>query len=117
MTQRTLKAAKEIEEKKSLKCGVLHMATIKPLDKKILSFWIPKVEKIITVEENILAGGFGSSILEFTSEYFPNHVNKISRMGLPDRFVDKYGSQDELCNDNGLAVKNIYNLAKNTLGI
>ena len=38
-------------------------------------------------------------------------------MGLPDRFVDKYGSQDELCNDNGLAVKNIYNLAKNTLGI
>ena len=117
MTQRTLKAAKEIEEKKSLKCGVLHMAAIKPLDKKILSFWIPKVEKIVTVEENILAGGFGSSILEFTSENLPNHVNKISRMGLPDRFVDKYGSQDELCEDNGLTVKNIYNLARKTLGI
>ena len=117
MTQRTLKAAKEIEKKKGLKCGVLHMATIKPLDKKILSFWIPKVEKIVTVEENILAGGFGSSILEFTSENLPNHVNKISRIGLPDRFVDKYGSQDELCEDNGLTVKNIYNLAKKTLGI
>jgi transketolase len=114
MTQKTLKAAKEIE-KKGLKCGVLHMATIKPLDKKTLSFWIPKVEKIITVEENILAGGFGSSILEFTSENFSNHVNKISRMGLPNKFVNKYGSQDELCEDNGLTVKNIYNFAKKTL--
>ena len=116
MTQKTLEAAKEIRTK-GLSCGVLHMATIKPLDKEILSFWIPKVEKIITVEENILAGGFGSSILEFTSEYFPNHLHKISRIGLPDRFVEKYGSQDELCNDNGLTVKNICNLAKNTLGI
>jgi len=112
MTQRTLKAAKKLEKELGLKCGVLHLATIKPLDKKILSFWIPKVEKIITVEENVLAGGFGSSILEFTSENFRNHVNKISRVGLSNKFINKYGSQDELCHDNGLTAKNLYNIAK-----
>jgi len=110
MTQIALKAAVEIEKNKKLKCGVLHMATIKPLDEKILSLWIPRVEKIITIEENVLAGGFGSSILEFVSTNFSNHAGKISRLGLQDQFIDKYGSQDELFKDNGLTVENLCNL-------
>lgn len=112
MTQKTLEAAKILEIKDGIKAGVLHLATVKPLDKSILFKLIPSVEKIITVEENILAGGFGSSILEFTSDKFPEHLKKISRIGLKDMFIDQYGSQDELLEVNGLSVKKLYDLAK-----
>ncbi len=112
MTQRTLEASKILETKDGIKSGVLHLATVKPLDKNILKKLIPTVDKIITVEENILAGGFGSSILEFTSDIFPIYLNKISRLGLQDKFVDQYGSQDELCITNGLSAKKIYDYAR-----
>ena len=62
----------------------------------------PKVKKIITVEEGLLAGGFGSSILEFCSDNFPNDTHKISRIGLKDSFVEKYGTQELLFKDNNL---------------
>lgn len=101
MTQIALKASEDLK-KKGIECGVLHLATIKPLDKEILSYWIPKVKKIITVEEGLLAGGFGSSILEFCSDNFPNDTHKISRIGLKDSFVEKYGTQELLFKDNNL---------------
>ncbi len=101
MTQIALKASKDLK-KNNIDSGVLHLATVKPLDKEMLSYWIPKVKKIITVEEGLLAGGFGSSILEFCSDNFPNDVHKISRIGLKDSFVDKYGTQELLFNDNNL---------------
>ena len=46
--------------------------------KKILLKWIPRVKKIVTVDENVLSGGFGSSILEFTNDNFPEQSKKIS---------------------------------------
>jgi hypothetical protein len=101
MTQIALKASQDLK-KNNIDSGVLHLATVKPLDKEMLSYWIPKVKKIITVEEGLLAGGFGSSILEFCSDNFPNDVHKISRIGLKDSFIDKYGTQELLFNDNNL---------------
>ncbi len=112
MTQKTLNAAEELEKNEGITCGVLHLATVKPLDKKILRTLIPDVERIITVEENVLAGGFGSSILEFTSNNFPEHLKKISRFGLSDKFIDQYGTQDQLCKENGLTSKNLYDFVK-----
>ena len=83
------------------------MATVKPLDKEILLKWIPKVKRIVTVEENLLAGGFGSSILEFTNDHFPEHSHKKCRIGLKDKFIEKYGNQDSLLKDNNLTVENL----------
>ena len=108
MTQIAIAAATKINKEGEHKCGVLHLNTIKPLDKDILMKLIPKVRKIITVEENVLAGGFGSSILEFVSDYCPENLHKISRIGLPDKFINKYGTQDQLINLNNLSVKNLF---------
>ena len=108
MTQIAIAAATKINKEGKDKCGVLHLNTIKPLDKDILMKLIPKVRKIITVEENVLAGGFGSSILEFVSDYCPENLHKISRIGLPDKFINKYGTQDQLINLNNLSVKNLF---------
>tara|TARA_A100001015_G_scaffold180978_1_gene201441 strand:+ start:374 stop:1300 length:927 start_codon:yes stop_codon:yes gene_type:complete len=106
-TQIAIEAALEISKKRNIKCGVLHLNTIKPLDKGILLKLVSKVKKIVTVEENILAGGFGSSILELVSDYCPENLHKISRIGLEDKFVDKYGTQDQLLKYNNLSKTNL----------
>lgn len=96
MTQISLKAALKINKIKNNSCGVIHLHTVKPLDKKMIIKWASKVKKIVTVEENVIAGGFGSSILELLSKYSPINTSKVSSVGLKDHFIDKYGSQEEL---------------------
>lgn len=112
MTQKALDASEELYKKYRINSGVLHLGTIKPLDEKILKYWLPKVEKVITIEENILEGGFGSSILEFVNIHLKNLKIEIKRIGLPNKFVDKYGSQDELHDYYNLNKKNIVKIAK-----
>ena len=107
MTQIAIEASERLDKENKIKCGVIHMGTIKPLDKEILLEWIPKVKRVVTVEENLLAGGFGSSILEFTNDHFPEQSHKISRIGLKDKFVEKYGNQDSLLKHNNLTVENL----------
>ncbi len=95
MAQIALKAIDKLKER-NIQAGLIHFSTVKPLDKSILKKWLPKVKKIVTVEENTLIGGFGSSILEFIADFLPNDLKKISRVGLSDKFTDRYGSQEEL---------------------
>ncbi len=104
MTQVALEAS-EILKKRNKYAGVIHFGTIKPLDGNILKRWLPKVKKVITVEENVLNGGFGSSILEYVSDNFPSELSKIKRVGLQDKFTEKYGSQDELFKKHNLTAK------------
>ena len=113
-TQIALHASRKLESENNIKCGVIHFPTIKPLDAKVLLKWVKKVKNIITVEENVLAGGFGSSILEFCNENLKEHVNKISRIGLKDEFVDDYGDQNSLLNKYAI---NQHTLCKKMLSL
>ncbi len=106
MTQIALEACKMLEEEK-INCGVLHMHTIKPLDHKALSNWLPKVKAVVTVEEHTRIGGLGSAVLEFCSDEMPEQAGKIFRIGFPDRFADQYGNQNSLLNHWGISVKKI----------
>ena len=108
MAQKALEASKILDQKHKIKdVGVIQFGTIKPLDHTFLKKWIPKLDKIVTVEENNLAGGFGSCILEFISDKMPDQLKKVRRIGLGDKFVHKYGSQDELFDYYGLNPKNL----------
>ena len=71
-------------------------------------------KKIITVEENVEIGGFGSSILEYSSKV-TNKLKKanIKIVGLEDRFVKKYGTQEELLDYNNINYKYLSNKMKN----
>jgi transketolase len=106
MAQVALEAIKILKNKK-IKVGLIHFGTVKPLDKDILNKWIPKVRKVVTVEENSLVGGFGSSILEHISDYMPKHTSKIKRIGIKDSFSKKYGTQSELFKNFNLTPKNL----------
>lgn len=96
MTQIAINACKILKEKYNFNAGVVHFHTIKPLDKKNLFRILKKIKCLVTVEENNLIGGFGSSIIEACNENNLKEILKIHRLGLPDSFSKNYGSQAEL---------------------
>lgn len=106
MTQLALQAADQLFSE-GLNCGVLHMHTIKPLDRSALSALLPNVRSVVTVEEHTRIGGLGSAILEFCNDEMPTQAAKISRIGLPDCFADQYGSQDTLLDHMGVTTASI----------
>ena len=69
-----------------------------PLDIELLHEIFGKFKKIITVEDGILKGGFGSAIIEFMTDNGYNAV--VRRLGIPDYFVE-HGTQDELIRECG----------------
>jgi 1-deoxy-D-xylulose-5-phosphate synthase len=69
------------------------MRFAKPLDEKLLHQIFAKFNKIVTVEDGCLMGGFGSAIIEFMADN--NYSAKIIRLGMPDKVVE-HGEQIEL---------------------
>lgn len=116
MTQLALEAVQQLETE-GLNCGVIHMHTVKPLDGEILKKWIPKVSAIVTVEEHTRIGGLGSAVLEFCDDEIPNETGKIRRIGLPDRFYERYGSQEALLNYFGINKDSLVKTMKDTIRI
>jgi 1-deoxy-D-xylulose-5-phosphate synthase len=70
-----------------------HFGFIKPLDEKKLHKICDKFSTIITVEDGVTTGGFGSAILEFSAKN--DYVNEIFLCGVPDYFIE-HGTVDEL---------------------
>jgi len=88
-----------IDISNKLDLSLYDMRFIKPIDTKILHKVCQRGDKIITIEDGVKAGGFGSSILEFMSEN--NYLNKVKVLGVPDVFV-KHGDTKKLKESIGL---------------
>ncbi|MCS7052455.1 MAG: 1-deoxy-D-xylulose-5-phosphate synthase [Ignavibacterium sp.] len=98
MVNYAIKAAQLLKEE-NVSAQVVNMRFAKPLDTELLDAIAGKFDKIVTLEENSLIGGFGSGILEYFSD--KNYKNDILRIGLPDYFVE-HGTQEELHNLIGI---------------
>lgn len=82
------------EEKYNSKIAHFNMLFVKPLDERILHEVCLKFTNIITVEDGVISGGFGSSIIEFIQEN--NYQNiQVKRLGIPDNFIE-HGTIAEL---------------------
>lgn len=81
-----LLAAEELTQL-GLSAGVINARFVKPLDKEFLGKKIKEYKNVITFEENVKAGGFGSAILEFIEEQNIKNIN-IKCVGLPDKFIE-----------------------------
>jgi transketolase len=114
MTQIALEAI-DILIKDGIDCGLLHMHTVKPLDGDILRAIVPNVKAVISVEEHTRIGGLGSAILEFCNDEMPDQTRKIKRLGLPDKFADRYGSQDSLLNYMGISKDSLVSAMKESI--
>lgn len=100
-TTRALDAADELATE-GVSCGVLHMHTVKPIDRNMVLHWAEHVDTIVTVEEHTRVGGLGSAVADLLLDEMPARMPQLVRLGIPDRFPDKYGSQDELMDYFGL---------------
>ena len=80
------------------------MRFLKPLDESILHEVGRKFKRIVTVEDGVRNGGLGSAVLEWMSDH--GYSPRITRMGLPDRFVE-HGTVQELRKIVGLDVESI----------
>lgn len=74
------------KERPGLSAAHYDMRFLKPLDGNLLAEVAGKFRRIITVEDGVRAGGFGSAVLEWMSDH--GHAPHITRMGLPDSFVE-----------------------------
>jgi 1-deoxy-D-xylulose-5-phosphate synthase len=80
------------------------MRFVAPLDKEALHAVFRKFEHIITVEDGVLSGGFGSAIIEFMCDN--NYSAEVRRLGIPDYFVEQ-GTQEELIRECGFDAESI----------
>jgi len=100
-------------QKKGFSVAHYDMRFVKPLDENLLNDILKKFDKIITVEDGVLQGGFGSAILEFINE---NHYkSNVVRLGIPDNFVEQ-GEQTEQMKFCGIDENGISRAVKKIMG-
>ncbi len=100
----SVKAAERLAQS-GLNVTVINARFVKPLDKNWLLESLKGVSTIVTVEENVIAGGFGSAIRELLE----GTDFKIHSIGIPDRFIE-HGTQPKLRSLVGLTEENIANV-------
>ena len=88
------------------------MRFVKPIDEEMLHEVFSKYNKIITVEDGTVVGGFGSAVLEFMAKN--NYQAEITILGIPDRLVE-HGTLKELYNECGYDVAGIVSSVKKAL--
>lgn len=95
-----LQASKQLESE-GRRVGVINARYIKPLDESLLHHILKQKIPILTVEESLLKGGFGSSVLEFIEANNYTDV-MIHRIGLPDEFIS-HGSVPLILESYGIS--------------
>ncbi|MCZ0704099.1 1-deoxy-D-xylulose-5-phosphate synthase [Natronobacillus azotifigens] len=98
-------AARELLAEKGISVQVVNARFIKPLDETMLHQILKSNMPVLTIEEAVLAGGFGSGVLEFAEANNYQEVC-IKRMGIPDKYVE-HGEVEVLLEDIGLTKENI----------
>ncbi|MEH7441843.1 1-deoxy-D-xylulose-5-phosphate synthase [Bacillus sp. JJ1122] len=98
-------AAAEILAKQGISVRVINSRFIKPLDEKMLTGILNEDLPILTIEEAVLQGGFGSFILE-TAQELGYHKAEIDRMGIPDQFIE-HGNVDKLLKEIGMTTDDV----------
>ena len=105
-----------IEELKTMGASVAHydMRFVKPIDEVMLHEVFSKFNKVITVEDGCLMGGFGSAVIEFMVDQ--KYSAEVVRLGIPDQYIH-HGTQEELWADCGFDKAAIVETVKRMLSI
>ncbi len=107
------KAIEKIEKESKISIAHYDIRFLKPLDTELLHEVGRKFRKIVTIEDGVINGGFGSAVLEFMAEN--NYMVNIKRLGIRDTFVE-HGTPEELYAMLGLDVKGIAESLKEVIG-
>lgn len=104
------------EKFESLGLSVAHydMRFVKPLDESLLHEVFGKFDKVITVEDGCLMGGFGSAVLEWMMDH--GYQARIKRLGIPDKVIE-HGEQIELHHECGFDASGILQTVKDMMNL
>ena len=90
--------------KENISVSHFDMRFVTPVDEEVLHSVFKKFRHIITVEDGVLKGGFGSAVIEFMSD--KGYNSEVRRQGIPDYFVE-HGTQEELYRECGYDAEGI----------
>ncbi len=100
----TAEAVRDILKKEGLSVSLINARFVKPLDKEMLRDCALSHDLLVTIEDNVLSGGFGEHVLFVISE--EDLDMKVMNFGIPDRFIH-HGSVDQLRKELGLDPESI----------
>ncbi len=99
-----MEAARQLE-KEGIQAAVVNCRFVKPLDRDLIIQLAQQTHRLLTVEENVLQGGFGTAVLELLAE--EGHLNvRVVRLGIGDHFVEHSSQQIQRsnCDIDGSAI-------------
>lgn len=99
MVQYALNAAESLIEH-GISLEVVNPRFIKPLDTELITDLFNRFDKIITIEDGQIQGGFGSAVVEYAAE-INHHGTDFTLMGIPDKFIH-HGTQEQLHAELGI---------------
>ncbi len=92
--------------KEDISVAVYNMIFVKPLDEQLLHVIAARFRDVITIENGVIAGGFGSAVMEFFCDN--GYTNNIKRLGISDTFIE-HGSLEQLHHLCGIDAEGIEN--------
>lgn len=113
LVREAMKAA-DVLEAEGISCEVVNMRFVKPLDASLLAHLASRFSAIVTLEDNVVTGGFGSAVAEELANQGFDRV-RLKIHGVPDRFID-HGSPAELYCELCLDAEGIRKVVKGFLG-
>ncbi|MCP3901282.1 MAG: 1-deoxy-D-xylulose-5-phosphate synthase, partial [Desulfobacteraceae bacterium] len=99
----------------NITCALINARFVKPLDKDLILKMAKKAGKVITIEDNVLDGGFGSAVLELFADNNLSNV-KIKRIGIKDCFVE-HGNQELLRSEYDIDSSAIYSAVQDIINL
>ena len=109
-----LEAADILSKENGIHLGIINVRFVKPLDTATLLEPLRNGQFLVTIEEGMLSGGFGSAVLEAANTERLDTRN-IHRLGIPDRYVE-HGERAELLDDLGLNTGSLINVCRMIAG-
>jgi 1-deoxy-D-xylulose-5-phosphate synthase len=114
MVDVALEASEEMALK-GISAKVINARFAKPLDEEFYSHLAGQVKGIVTIEDGIAAGGFGSAIVETLLQEKPEKAGGVIRLGFPDKFIE-HGPRSTILKKYGLSADGIISAADRLLG-
>ena len=106
MVQEAHKLAQRLATEENLSVGVVNARFVKPLDRALLLSHAACIPLLVTMEDHVLAGGFGSAVLEALQD--ADCSTAVERIGWPDKFIDHGSNVEILRASYGLGPDDVY---------
>ncbi|MHB8508360.1 MAG: 1-deoxy-D-xylulose-5-phosphate synthase [Candidatus Dormibacteria bacterium] len=105
-------AAADLMAADGIEVGVVNARWLKPMDPRLITDWARRYTHLVTVEDNVTTGGFGSGVLEMLAPH--GLAGKVRLLGLPDAFLPHAKPQD-LLHQHGLDAEGLASSARAAL--